>query len=99
MSATQICGMKYERPDGKMLICTFPLGHDQEEEDPTPHSWLWAKREDQSDDLPSDIEVLIENIAAGRADQYLEAILAAGHGRKRALRNVVYPYGRRLVSE
>lgn len=50
-----------------------------------------------ADDPGSDIEVLIENIAAGKADPHLEAILAAAHGRKRALRNVDNPYGRRNV--
>lgn len=42
-----------------------------------------------------DYDVLIENIAAGHCDSYLEAILAAAHGRKRALRDVIRPYGRR----
>lgn len=43
-----------------------------------------------------DVDVFIENIASGTCDPYLEAILAAAHGRKRALRNVTRPYGRRL---
>lgn len=41
-----------------------------------------------------DVDVLIENIASGTCDKYLEAILAAAHGRKRALRNLPRPYGR-----
>jgi hypothetical protein len=43
----------------------------------------------------ADVDVFIENIAGGSCDPYLEAILAAAHGRKRALRNVPRPYGRR----
>lgn len=41
-----------------------------------------------------DVDVLIENIASGTCDGYLEAILAAAHGRKRAIRGLPRPYGR-----
>jgi hypothetical protein len=42
----------------------------------------------------ADVDDLIEDIASGTCDAYLEAILAATHGRKRALRNIPHPYGR-----
>lgn len=44
--------------------------------------------------IGDDVQALVENIAAGHADHCLEAILAASHGRKRALRGCAMPYGR-----
>ena len=43
---------------------------------------------------PPEIDDLIEGIAGGLYDLYVESLLAALHGRKRAIRNVPHPYGR-----
>jgi hypothetical protein len=42
---------------------------------------------DPLDDLPANVRVVVQGIAEGEADPYLEIILAAAHGRKNALRN------------
>lgn len=83
-----ICREAYQRPDGTILICSYLDGH------PNPnHSWFAAKVQDDYEkaeqvDLPSDVETLVTNIQAGKADPYLEIILSVCHNRKRALRNV-----------
>lgn len=86
---SDVCRTTYATGPGKpALACTFRAGHDGH------HSWRWLQREMEAERrAPSDIEVLIGNIAEGKADAYLEAILAAAHGRKRALRGVTHPYG------
>lgn len=98
---TEICNEPYYRT-GVELHCTFPAGHSvrDPQDGQTVHSWQWLKNEDEAkqaecDDLPTDVEALIEAIAAGHADDYLETILAACHGRKRAKRGIDMPYGRR----
>ena len=44
-------------------------------------------------------DALVEQINAGEADHYLEALLAAAHGRKRYIRGVRSPYGLRVPQE
>lgn len=39
------------------------------------------------------VETLLDDITNGEYDDYLEAILAAAHGRKRAKRGVRHPRG------
>lgn len=91
---SEICKAVYHN-----VRCTFRLGHHQGT-DATPHSFYWIQREDEDAAAAKEaqandpISVLIENIAAGRADDCLEAILAAAHGRKRAMRGLRNPFGR-----
>lgn len=77
--------------------CTYIADHAK-----TTHSWSTLKMQDDEDqraraakttsvigdDTLGDIQVLLDNITAGNADPYLEAILAITHNRKRTLRGV-----------
>lgn len=68
-------------------LCPVVLGYEKQD------GPCFECREDKTEIRP-DVDVFIENIASGTCDPYLEAILAAAHGRKRALRNVTRPYGK-----
>jgi hypothetical protein len=86
-----LCEQPYTRSDGRVILCTFRHGHLSTAEASTPHSWTWlrdAERALRQDDTPSDVQAILDAITAGRADPYLEAILAVTHNRKRALRGV-----------
>lgn len=85
----RLCGETYTRPDGTHLECHYLWSHPADQ-----HSWWAAQQQDMlgSNSAP-DIETLLDGIADGYYDPYLEAILAASHARKRALRGVVLPYG------
>lgn len=84
------CAARYVRPDGTEIRCTFLVSH------PAPqHSFYGMKTQDEADarsgigcddETPSDVQTLLDNITAGKADPYLEAVLAVAHNRKRALR-------------
>lgn len=85
----EMCSEVYDRFSGRVL-CTYVKNH------PAPrHSWETLKLQDEADrtlhtfslrGIPSDVEALLVNIELGRADPYLEVILAVTHTRKRALR-------------
>lgn len=87
-----MCGVSYERParlGGDRLTCQFLPDHK------TRHSWFARSMQDVvdaehvgriGDDTPPEVKVLLDNITCGRADPYLEAILAVTHNRKRHLR-------------
>lgn len=92
MSYRRFCGAEYTTKTGEVLVCHLPQGHNVTAL--TEHSWEWLKTAEESDTEPPELEELIEDIAAGQYDPYLESLLAALHGRKRALRNVPNPYGR-----
>jgi hypothetical protein len=91
---TEVCPEVYTRPDLMKVRCTYIRGHAAE------HSFRTLQVQDRCDaereralaepdgDLPADVEAILENITEGRADPYLEAILAVTHNRKKALRNV-----------
>ena len=86
-----ICDEAYRRSDGRTILCTFRHGHLNAAEASVPHSWTWlrdAEKEAARDDTPSDVQAILDAITAGRADPFLEAILAVTHNRKRALRGV-----------
>jgi hypothetical protein len=96
---TRICGHTYiSKVSGDLLICTHPKDHATTEM--TDHSWEWLRRAEQPPpapepiDSPPEIEDLIEGIVIGLYDPYIESLLAALHGRKRAMRSVPHPYGR-----
>lgn len=92
----RVCPATYERPNLMKVRCTYIEGHESE------HSFRTLQLQDTcdqereraltdpgaEDDLPSDVAAILENITDGRADPYLEAILAVTHNRKKALRNV-----------
>lgn len=91
---TNQCSARYER-FGNAVRCTYIEGHEAE------HSFRTLELQDicdqererlladpEGDDLPADVAAILENITEGRADPYLEAILAVTHNRKRALRSV-----------
>ena len=91
------CGAIYNRQyrDGSSspLTCQYIEGHDT-----ARHSWSTIREQDdyvdtQGDDTPQEVQVFLDAINDGRADAYLEAILAAAHSRKRSLRGVRIPYG------
>lgn len=90
---------EYEPGMFTQVRCTFVNGHPGEyhsfrtlrlqDEIDKAEAEVQAKREAGigcDDDTPSDVRALLANITAGKADPYLEAILAVAHNRKRALR-------------
>ena len=97
MSDSRVCGQKYtSKRSGDLLVCTAPMGHTVTEL--SDHSWEWLRREEEEETRdsggPPEIEELIGGIADGTYDPYIESLLAALHGRKRAMRSVPHPYGR-----
>lgn len=95
MTLHRICGQTYTaRSSGEQLVCTLQQGHNVTEL--TDHSWEWLRREEETELIGGLVEIdeLIEGIAAGVYDPYIESLLAALHGRKRAMRSVPHPYGR-----
>jgi len=86
----QLCGIGYQRPDGSVIRCTYLAGHP----DPTVRcSWFGAKAQDQADEensgvdyTPTVVQAMLDAMMAGDLDPYIEALLAAGHTRKRQLR-------------
>jgi len=88
--SAQLCGMGYQRPDGSVVRCTYIAGHP----DPMDRcSWFGVKAQDEvdaekgdTDYTPTVIQALLDAMLAGDLDPYIEAVLAAGHTRKRALR-------------
>jgi hypothetical protein len=100
MSRDVPCGALYESPEHGRMFCTKPATHNGEDTNTKRrHSWMWVVEQDRKDreargkTAPSVVEVLLDNIASGEADPYIEALLAALHGRKRALRGVPHPFG------
>jgi hypothetical protein len=84
-----LCGAPYQRPNGEILTCHYLAEHPTEQ-----HSWWTASTQDTlGDDSVPPIESLLAAIGNGAYDPYLEAILAASHARKRALRGVILPWG------
>jgi len=93
----RICNQKYtSRVSGERLACTHPIGHTVT--DLSDHSWEWLRRAEEEEVAessgPPEIDDLIEGIAGGTYDPYIESLLAALHGRKRAVRSIPHPYGR-----
>lgn len=83
-----LCGIGYERPDGSLVRCTYLAGHP----DPaTRCSWFGVKAQDDADQdrtdyTPQAVQAVLDAVVGGDLDPYIEAILAAGHTRKRMLR-------------
>jgi len=81
-----LCNEPYLRPDGTMVRCTFIAKH------PTVnHSWFAVSCQDAADEekvdyTPTAVQALLDGLLAGDLDEYVEAILAAGHTRKRQRR-------------
>lgn len=102
-NAPRLCMARYPRKEvmGQQyedLYCQFPAGHADGLSDEPVHSWEAIRG---NDDLllhgvrqlgfrspESIVADLIEGIEAGEYDDWLEAILSAGHDRKRARRGV-----------
>lgn len=91
------CGQIYVPPvaGSKGYACTFLEDHPSER-----HSWFALKETydsmalaQEDDETPQEVQVFLDAISEGRADAYLEAILAGAHARKRALRGTRLPYG------
>lgn len=97
MSA-QLCLAAYVRPDSSVIHCTYLAGHEERQaaaQVDVRHSWFGVQAQDSVDEavLPTDYtetaaQALVDAIAAGHLDPYIEAILAAGHYRKLTLRGV-----------
>lgn len=91
MNLIPICGKMYQPPipDVLPVECTFLKDH------PADRCSWWVLKEsyDAQTQAPQEIQVFLDAINEGRADEYLEAILAAAHGRKRQRRGVRVPYG------
>lgn len=98
---SDLCREPYDRPpvlfpectpEELTVRCTFIKGHG------VRHSWFAISAQDTVDvekltprsdygaAFPGDVAVILDNIAQGKADRYLEAILLVTHSRKRALR-------------
>jgi hypothetical protein len=100
----RVCGEKFTSRSGQTLVCTAPAKHTEAlSMDPRRfyHSWEWLRRGEVEEEPPAhpaagppEIDDLIEGVAAGLYDPYIESLLAALHGRKRAMRSVPHPYGR-----
>lgn len=102
----QLCETRYNRPHqldpkAEKLFCQYIKDHPVDR-----HSWFAIKTCDDAelarlvkqdagcyDDQPVELQAILDAINRGDADKYLEAILAAGHSRKRLLRGVKVPYG------
>lgn len=85
MALLPVCDEVYVRPNGRVLLCTWPERHMG-----TRHSWYPVRISDE-DHLPvplTGVQVLLDAIERGDYDQYLEAVLATGHNRKRAKHGV-----------
>jgi len=89
--STPICNSPYVRPDESTLRCTYLDAHPSEH-----HSWWAAQCQDEIDAesaaidyTPTAVQAFLDAMSDGEVDPYLEAILAVGHNRKRALRNVI----------
>lgn len=100
---TRQCTARYSRPlsivvkdDPGEVRCTFVVDHPA-----SNHSFFALQCEDAveaerrakaaaapADDTPRNVQSFLDAIASGMYDPYLEAILAVGHNRKRALRGV-----------
>lgn len=103
----ELCNVQYRRPvrlypSAQVLFCQYIAGHPN-----TRHSFHAVETSDASDlqDLivqhanvrddsaPAGVQAFLDSINRGDMDAYLEALLAASHSRKRALRGVRFPYG------
>ena len=85
MTATR-CPEIYVRNPTEHIQCTYIAGHTAER-----HSWQTLMDQDEadaeaSDPTPTVVQAFLDAILEGEVDPYLEAILAAGHNRKRTLR-------------
>lgn len=84
-----LCGIGYQRPDGAVVKCTYLAGHPEQA---VRCSWFGVKAQDTSDleeridYTPTAVQSMLDALVEGRLDPYIEAILAAGHTRKRMLR-------------
>ena len=94
----ELCNEPYEPMvapgESQLMRCQYLKDHPHDR-----HSWETAKQTvdamllAEADDTPQEIQVFLDAINDGRADDYLEAILAAGHAHKRTRRGVRLPYG------
>lgn len=89
-----LCRVRYTRPDGSVITCTYLDGHPIER-----HSWFTVQVQDEADAeaavidyTPTAVQALLDGMAEGQLDAYLEAILAVGHTRKRTLRGVQHTF-------
>lgn len=99
-----MCGAIYTRPNEvvfsgpRVVMCTFFKGHngdcswkallkaDEEAAEEIREMREAANADD--DPAPTPIRDVLDGLNEGKFDPYIEAILAAGHSRKRALRGV-----------
>lgn len=88
-----LCGEAYARPSGEIVRCTYIEHHPVRQ-----HSWFAVRSQDEADAAtrtqvadytPVAIQAVLNAIVRGDLDLYVEAILEAGHNRKRARRGVV----------
>lgn len=89
MKVAPLCGALYTRPDQTVLRCTYLANHPIER-----HSWWTVQAQDdvevdKTDYTPTAVQAFIDAIDRGVLDEYIEAILAAGHHRKLARRGVI----------
>lgn len=93
VTPTPVCRAPYVRPDGQRMSCTYPRGHENFNALPNEHSWdvihcadITAAAEAKVDYTPQAVQAFLDSMARGEMDNYIEAILAVGHNRKRAKR-------------
>jgi hypothetical protein len=85
-----VCGVGYPRADGTTILCSYIEGHSAN------HSWRTLALQDEQDaalkpQYASQVAALLEAIACGDLDPFLEAILAGAHERKRVRRGIWTP--------
>jgi hypothetical protein len=85
----EMCKAVYRRRTDDVL-CSYVKGHTAE------HSWRTLRLSDEQEAVVTgqhdlQIGLLLEAVACGDLDRYLEAILAGCHARKRARRDVWTP--------
>lgn len=93
-----LCRSPYHRPNNTVLLCQYLVDHPA-----THHSWWTCQIADETeveqrrlrdhaasllDTTPAGAQALLDAVLGGEYDQWLEALLAAGHNRKRAVRGV-----------
>lgn len=82
----RLCAKQYTRPTGQVLACTYLIDHPS-----INHSWFAVSCQDAADEekidyTPTAVQALLDGLLAGDLDDYVEAILAAAHTRKRQRR-------------
>jgi len=87
VTPTPVCRNVYDRPNGVRLYCTYVRNHSGEcSWNVIYHRDVAAAADVKVDYTPQAVQAFLDSMARGEMDNYIEAILAVGHNRKRAKR-------------